>query len=228
MAIKKKSTKDSTRQVLTDEIYESIKTMLMDHLIQPGERVSIDSLARKMKVSQTPIREALARLESDELVIRKPLTGYSATPVLTPSQLVELYEFRFLIEPRAIENATKVLTVEGEEQLKAELATAKKIPTGSTYSSYRSMSEHDARFHQLICQLSGNIFIESAFLKSHCHLHLFRLNPTTSATQKKALKEHGEIVKAMLSRDPKAARMAMVSHLEGSRDRMWPFVFKTN
>lgn len=226
MSIKKKATNILTRQVLTDEIYELIKSMLMDHLIQPGERISIDNLARKLNVSQTPIREALARLESDELVVRKPLTGYSATPVLTPSQLVELYEFRFLIEPHAIESATKILTVEGEDKLKAEMTTAKKIPTGSAYSSYRSMSEHDARFHQLICHLAGNVFIESAFLKTHCHLHLFRLNPTSSATQKMALREHSGIVKAILSRDSKAARLAMVGHLEGSRDRMLPFVFK--
>ncbi|MEI6216664.1 MAG: GntR family transcriptional regulator [Actinomycetes bacterium] len=224
MAVKK----EKTRQVLTDEIYESIKSLLMDHDIQPGDRVSIDDLARRLKVSQTPIREALARLESDELVVRKPLAGYSATPILTPSQLVELYEFRFLVEPRAVENATKVLTSEGIEQLKAELAEGKKIHTGSTYSTYRQLSEHDARFHQLIFKLARNGFIESAFLKSHCHLHLFRLSPTSPSAQQKALREHGVIVKAMIARDPKVARAAMVSHLEGSRDRMLPYVFTTN
>ena len=103
--------------LLTDDSYESIKSLLMDHVILPGERVSIDALARDLKVSQTPIREALARLEADELVVRKPLTGYSATQVLTFKKLLDLYEFRFLNEQKAIELATKKLTIDGEKKL---------------------------------------------------------------------------------------------------------------
>jgi len=211
---------------LTDDIYESIKSLLMDHVILPGERVSIDALARDLKVSQTPIREALARLEADELVVRKPLTGYSATQVLTFKELLDLYEFRFLNEQKAIELATKKLTIDGEKKLKAELATVKKIPPGSMYKAYRFVSEHDARFHQLIFQLSGNSFMESAFLKTHCHLHLFRLSPTTSEVRNLALKEHGDIVKAIASRDIKLARTAMLTHLVNSRERILPFLLE--
>lgn len=218
--------KEASRQVLTDDIYESIKSLLMDHVIQPGERVSIDGLARELNVSQTPIREALARLESDDLVVRKPLTGYSATPVLTLTELIELYDFRFMLEPKAIEAATKLMTVEGEEKLKAELNLAKKITMGETYAAYRSVSEHDQRFHQLIVTLSGNPFMDAAFRRAHCHLHLFRLNPTSAPIQKMAIREHSMILGAILSRNPKEARAAMSTHLENSRDRILPFILK--
>jgi DNA-binding GntR family transcriptional regulator len=218
--------KEASRQVLTDDIYESIKSLLMDHVIQPGERVSIDGLARELNVSQTPIREALARLESDDLVVRKPLTGYSATPVLTLTELIELYDFRFMLEPKAIETATKLMTVEGEEKLKAELNLAKKITMGETYAAYRSVSEHDQRFHQLIVTLSGNPFMDAAFRRAHCHLHLFRLNPTSAPIQKMAIREHSMILGAILSRNPKEARAAMSTHLENSRDRILPFILK--
>jgi DNA-binding GntR family transcriptional regulator len=220
--------KSKPRQVLTDDTYEQIKSLLMDHAIKPGERVSIDGLARTLKVSQTPIREALARLESDELVIRKPLTGYSATPVLTLGQLVELYEFRFLVEPKAIELATQKLTADQEEALREELAQVKAISTGSTYSAYKEVIAHDTRFHQLIVRLSGNTFLENAYLKTHCHLHLFRLNPTTQKIQSQALREHGEIVRAISSRNPQKAREAMVEHLENSRARMLAILLKGN
>ena len=176
--------------------------------------------------SPSPIREALARLESDDLVVRKPLTGYSATHVLTLGELIKLYDFRFMLEPKAIETATKLLTVEGEELLKDELNLAKKSTTGEKYSVYKSVSEHDHRFHQLIVTLSGNNFMEVAYKRAHCHLHLFRLNPTSSPVQKLAIKEHSLILKAMLARDPKSAREAMTSHLENSRDRILPFILK--
>lgn len=198
----------------------------MDHVIQPGERLPIDGLARQLKVSQTPIREALARLESDGLVIRKPLIGYSATAILTLKELMELYEFRFMIEPRAIEAATKLLTTDGEKKLQNEINLVKQITTGEKYLAYRDMSEHDQRFHSLIITLSGNTFIEAAYIRSHCHLHLFRLNPTSPSSQKLAIKEHAIIFKSMLTRDPKAARKAMTSHLENSRDRILPLILK--
>jgi DNA-binding GntR family transcriptional regulator len=216
------------RQVLTDETYEKVKSLLMDQVIKPGEHVSIDGLARTLKVSQTPIREALARLESDGLVVRKPLIGYSATPILTLGQLIELYEFRFVIESEAIEMATKRLTLENEKVLRMELGRIRKISMGITYSAYRDLVQHDTIFHQLILRQSGNTFLENAFIKSHCHLHLFRLNPTNQRNQTQALREHGEIGRAMSTRDPKKARSAMVKHLENSRDRMLATVFSYN
>lgn len=217
---------ETTRQVLTDEIYEHIKSLLMDHEIQPGERILIDGLARDLKVSQTPIREALARLESEDLVVRKPLTGYSATSLLTLDELMALYDFRFMIEPRAIAVATKLLTVEGEERLKEELDRAKESKTGEKYAVYREMSEHDHRFHSLIVSLSKNTFMETAYTRAHCHLHMFRLNPTSAIAQKMALREHVLIFKAMISRDPKAASKAMTEHIENSRDRFLSFIIK--
>jgi len=156
--------------------------------------------------------------------VRKPLTGYSATPVLTTGQLLELYELRLLLEPKATEIATKRLTREGEDLLKAELNTIKKLRLGDTYAEYRSVSEHDARFHQLIFHLCGNEFMESAYLKTHCHLRLFRLSPTSSAAQNQAVQEHKKIVRAMVTRDTGLARAAMIGHLESSRSRMLPFL----
>src|SRR6266446_3726174 len=66
------------RRMLAGEVYEYIKTQLMDQQIQPGVRINIDKLARQLQISQTPIREALARLEAEGLVTKEPLRGYSS------------------------------------------------------------------------------------------------------------------------------------------------------
>jgi len=70
------------RQILTDGVYEAVKELVMDQHIEPRSRVNIDKLARDLGVSPTPVREALARLESDGLVIKEPLRGYSIAPLL--------------------------------------------------------------------------------------------------------------------------------------------------
>src|ERR1700704_7128467 len=87
------------RSVLADRVYELIKMKLMDNVVEPGARLSIDALSRDMQVSATPIREALARLESDGLVVKRAHRGYTAAPRLASQDFDELFRMRMLLEP---------------------------------------------------------------------------------------------------------------------------------
>jgi len=206
------------RQILTDNVYEAVKTLVMDHAIAPGARVNIDALARQLQVSQTPLREALARLESDGLVTKEPLRGYSATPLLTWQQLDNLYELRLLIEPWAAANAASNITPQARERLEQELSTCVEAPEGSSYEDYKRLSAHDNRFHDLIMELAGNSSVRDAYAKTHCHLHGFRLY-YGSGIGMKALKEHQRIAKSITSGNRDRAAAAMQAHLETARKR---------
>src|ERR1700692_3159069 len=84
------------RSVLADEIYELLKSKLMDNVVEPGARLSIDGLSRDLRVSAPPIREALARLESDGLVTKKAHHGYTAAPLIDARSFDELFRMRLL------------------------------------------------------------------------------------------------------------------------------------
>ncbi|GAB3962484.1 GntR family transcriptional regulator [Plantactinospora veratri] len=86
------------RTTLADDVYESVRALVMDHAVAPGERINIDALARRLEVSPTPVREALARLESDGLVRKRPLAGYTAAPLLSRTEFDELVEMRLILE----------------------------------------------------------------------------------------------------------------------------------
>ncbi|GIG91818.1 GntR family transcriptional regulator [Plantactinospora endophytica] len=86
------------RTTLADDVYESVRALVMDHAVAPGERINIDALARRLEVSPTPVREALARLEADGLVRKRPLAGYTAAPLLTRAEFDELVEMRLILE----------------------------------------------------------------------------------------------------------------------------------
>ena len=124
------------RQVLADDVYEAVKALVMDHVIAPGARVSIDGLARELGVSQTPIREALARLESDGLVTKEPLRGYSATPLLTRAEVDDLFQFRLLIEPWVAGRAAELASRDDH----ARIAAA--VTRGSASAAEHAMREH--------------------------------------------------------------------------------------
>jgi len=202
------------RQMLADDVYEAIKTMLMDHVIQPGARISIDGLARDFQVSSTPVREALARLESEGLADKEPLKGYRATPLLSREEFDDLYRFRLLLEPWAARRAAELVDDPGRERLRAELATAVE-PTSADYAGYKSLTAHDNRFHSLIAALSGSDQVRLAFQRTHCHLHIFRLHYDRD-TGPEVLVEHRQIVEAIAAGDPAAAEAAMTKHLDNS------------
>lgn len=237
------------KSVLADGIYDSIKAMILDHKISPGQHVGIDELARDLSVSQTPVREALARLEADGLVTKTPLRGYEATPLLSVQQFDDLFQFRGVIEPWAAAEASRRSTRREIEALEAELLRAENISTTGTATTYPGFVEHDTRFHALVARASGNKFAEDAFLRTHCHLHLFRVYKATQdeagsaegefvqtmfaeyyrgGARPLALTEHINIVGAIKAGDGVSARQLMLDHIESSRKRFIPAVEALN
>lgn len=197
--------------------------MVMDHAIPPDTKVNIDALARQLDISQTPIREALAALESEGLVRKEPLRGYRTTPLLTGRELEELFEMRILIERWAAEHATAGIDEAGKTALRDEMATCVQAPAGGIYEAYRDIGQHDARFHDLILRLAGNEAIRALWGRAHCHLHLFRLHYAGSSGTR-ALEEHHVITDAICTGDPDAAGEAMQRHIEQSFERFKPAV----
>jgi len=214
------------RNVLADDVYELVKAMVMDHVLRPGARVSIDGLARELAVSPTPVREALARLESDGLVLKEPLKGYRATSLLTLEEFDDLFAFRRLIEPWAARHAAERITPQGAAELRRELHSASP-PLTDDYEGYKALTAHDTRFHALVAGLSGSEQVRVAFERTHCHLHIFRLH-YERAIGPDTLAEHRRIADAVCSGDGAAAEAAMVAHLESAMTERLRKVYTTD
>src|SRR3954447_872605 len=89
------------RSTLGEDVYEAVKTLVMEHTLAPSARVNIDALARELDVSPTPVREALARLESDGLVRKRPLAGYTVSALLTRQEFTDMFDMRLVLEGTA-------------------------------------------------------------------------------------------------------------------------------
>src|SRR5690606_5880841 len=71
---------DLERRGLRDRVYDLILEMLLEGDVEPGSRLSIDTLAKQLDVSPTPVREAMVQLERTGLVTREVLKGYRVAP----------------------------------------------------------------------------------------------------------------------------------------------------
>ncbi|MFC7740084.1 GntR family transcriptional regulator [Nocardiopsis composta] len=74
------SPRRSTRRPLADQMYDVLLAQFMEGKRKAGEPLNIGALSRELDVSQTPLREALARLEHTGLVRREALKGYRVSP----------------------------------------------------------------------------------------------------------------------------------------------------
>lgn len=207
------------RQVLADQVYELIKAMVMDHKITPGSRMSIEGLARELEVSPTPVREALARLESDGLVTKRSLAGYRATDLLTVDGVIDLFEMRLLLEPRAAALAAEHAADIQLDTMEGTLEGMREHPvTGQGYPVYRKFAGLDQEFHDLLATASGRPLLADAIHRLHAHLHMFRLN-SAPGTGEQTVAEHDRILRAVLRRQPGRAAEAMTAHLTTAQRR---------
>lgn len=208
------------RQVLADNVYEEIFASLVDGRLAAGANISIEGIARDLAVSPTPVREALARLESTGLVVRVALRGYRAAPCFTQNQLTDLMDARLAIEPinalRACHRATPELITAMERSI-TDLRVA---PRGAASAEHRESWVADERFHHLIAEAAENEFLRAAFHSLAGQIQRFRfLAGLAVADVDHAVEEHTLILEAFGSGDPEGAREAMIGHLQSVRRR---------
>lgn len=206
---------------LGDEVYNTIYAQLMSQKILPGSRISIDNLARELGVSQTPIREALSRLEAQGLVIKTHLIGFSAASQMDRARFEQLYELRLLLEPFAARKTAALITPEQFEALR-RLAAEMSSDGEDGRVSYSEFARLDGQFHDLVALASGNDLIHETLASLHTHMHLFRLFHHQQATSD-ANTEHAELIRAFEARDPGRAEAAMRTHVERSYARFSAF-----
>lgn len=103
-------------QSKTAEVYEALKTELLDGAHPPGSKLAIDQIADRFSVNPGAVREALARLTSDRLVIAQPQRGFVVAPV-SASDLLDLTAVRIDIETRCLRRSIELGTIEWEGRL---------------------------------------------------------------------------------------------------------------
>lgn len=207
------------RRALADDVHDVVRNMLMDGLIVPGKRVVIESLARELDVSPTPVREALARLESEGLVIKQALKGYTAAPLLDRSGFSNLFEMRRILEPEAAALAAVRITPDGMAAIEESLQNMHIGGAEVHFEEYRDFVEQDAKFHAVIADSSGNPLLSEAITRLRPHMPLYRLL-FKSGFAEESHTEHDAIVQALRSHNPEAAALAMRLHIENARSRI--------
>lgn len=110
-------TPEDTRPLsLADEAYAALRDRIVDCRLSPGLRVTEKQLAAELGVGLTPVRQALARLDSDGLVRTLPRRGYQITP-LTIESVNDLFQVWRILGPAIVELAGRNMSAENRNRV---------------------------------------------------------------------------------------------------------------
>lgn len=211
----------ASRTGLTEQVYDAIVDLLLEGDLPEDTPIRIDGLAQDLGVSATPVREALARLESTGLVVRVNYKGYRTAAGLASSELQDWMRLRQLLEPEA----AYLACLRCDEAMLAELEgavaeqRASREMTGAEF--FGAFMRADQRFHTIIHAGSGNRFLEEAATTYGGNAQRWRqFRDKIISDADESLAEHEQILAAFQSKDADAVRQAMLTHLLRLAERM--------
>lgn len=198
-------------------VADLIRDAIFAARLRPGDRIVEGRLARELKVGVSPVREALQQLEYLGLVTRYPNRGTFVTQ-LTPTEINQIFRLRAELETLSVKFATEVQNTSGLEELRL---CADEMMAASLEGDPARFFEWDLKFHNQVCQLAGNPFLEKCLAILTTPLFAFvliRLKQQPNLFDLVAIsREHLEIVELFRSPDPTQAEQTMRKIMEGFR-----------
>jgi DNA-binding GntR family transcriptional regulator len=199
---------------LADRVYHQLRDNIGNHRIRPGERLQEVSLAAQLGVSRTPVREALARLESEGMISVEG-RGF-VVPELTDRDIEEIYQLRFLLEPVAVAGA--VGAIRRAADLATLTAAIEAAAAAERNDDFHAFLEANSRFHNAWRALVPKRRMSKLLDQYVGHVRFLRvLTLGNAAARKAALSGMKNIHLAFRKRDAEAAAAAMHKHLEAAK-----------
>lgn len=203
---------------LAVQVHTALLGLVGSGQLAPGERVVIERLAEQLGVSQTPVREAVARLAQEGLVVEAP-NGRLHIVALSEQYVRDIFLVRGALEGLCAELATPALAADELAELAGLLAdTTAALARGDTRPYMRS----DARLHELLAAHTGNAVLGKELRSLQPHIDLIRGYSQRSEGEhmQASHAEHLAIVAALTDRDGARARQATEQHIRNAGERI--------
>ena len=200
---------------LNQIIYEGLRTAIIKGVIPVGERINEKSYAEALNVSRTPVREALRRIQDEDIVQYIPNFGITIRQ-FTQDDVDEIYKIRIALDLLAGVNASNLMTKEREAQMEKLLDDTDLAQTEGRIQDVVEMSK---QFNNLIYEFSEMPRLRNIQNKLIDYLVRFRdISLMADERRELAIYEHRLIFNAMKKKDIEVMEAIMTDHLLRSKD----------
>lgn len=199
-------------RTLSERVFEVVREQILNGRLANGEPIRQDALANELGVSKIPLREALARLEQEGLLINHPNRGYYVLP-MSREQVDEIFALRLSIEPQAAAYASQVAT---EEDRAVATQAFHALETAAT-SNLADVAVRNREFHIALVE-AGHRTVTTQLVERLAILAeryvIAHLEP--AGRDARAHVEHRALFDAWLGRDKKQVEKLLKEHIQGT------------
>ena len=178
------------RQLLRDDVYESLRKAIVDGSFAPGERLKDTELEEWLGVSRTPIREALLRLERAGLVVTQPGKATSVAPFDLAST-VSAQQVAAAMHELAATLAVPVITA---GQIDAMVTANSSFALALDVLDPDAALDADDAFHSVFVEASGNRIVADVLEQTTPLLHRVERMRFASFAGRDSVAQHDAIV----------------------------------
>ena len=203
------------RVALHDQVVARLRTLLIEGHIAPGAKLNERELSALLRVSRTPLREAIKLLASEGMVDLLPNRGAVAVK-LTETDILNTFEVLAGLEAMSGELAAERMS---EEELVEVRAMHFEMLASFTRRDLSNYYRLNALIHAAINRAAGNPVLTGTYQSINARVQALRFRTTQNdAKWSRAMQEHEVMIQALQARDGAAMRQVMVKHLLNKRD----------
>ena len=205
----------SEKLVTRDKVYSILSKAIFRGDLKPGQRLVESKLAKLMKISRTPIREAIIELAQKGLAVPSPPKGVKVAPLPTNEELTEFYEINSVLRGLAARKAACNITPQEIKQLQEIIAESEQ---SLREVSLKEIFKLNKKFHQVIEKSSNNkellFLLDDVYKRSR---ERFSELLSRKKRQKESIEEHKIILEALIKKDEELAEQLMKKHIENGK-----------
>lgn len=200
---------------LTEQVAARLRTLLVEGRIAPGAKLNERVLSEQLRVSRTPLREAIKLLAVEGLVDLLPNRGAVAVK-LDESDVIHTFEVLARLEALSGELAAQRIDDPALQELRALHFEMMACYTRRELSSYYRLN---ARIHDAINAAASNPVLSATYRTINARVQALRFRTNQDNTKwKRAVQEHERMIEALEARDGAAMSQVLVEHLNHKRD----------
>ena len=198
--------------------YAAIKEAILRRQLDPQPPLVEERIAAALSISRTPVREALAILEHEQLIAPRNGRGLYVRE-LTREEFVALFVANEAVEPYLARRAALLASPEQLDALHAAVAGARRSALDGDSAAFLGASRD---FHRLVGEASGNRPLTSFALSNEERTDMYLLSAgkvVDLANMEASNQEHAAILGALVERDPEDAARLVIYHAQSLRER---------
>lgn len=198
------------------EIYESLRNMIVRFDLTPGTRVTETQLADYFQVSRTPVRAALQRLENEDLLTIKAKQGCFIRNI-DMLRISHYYDVRVSLENLVLTEISKLKDF-GDLRKLAMLWHPDQLHYGVSITD--ELKDAEENFHQQLANISRNSVLANYIADINDHIRAVRrLGWPNKKSVTDTYEEHHRICELLLHNDLDQAQAEMTNHIRKSQDQ---------